>query len=526
MLPVSQVAARAANETFLTGFLRAVADGGTPPVLDGGADWDWVFALADRHKVLPLLFAAYGNSVPEPIRSKHAPRHAMLIEASSLQYAAAVRLSEKFGRAGLEFVLLKGLAYQETLYADLAVRPSFDIDFLVKDGEQARKAHGILLEAGFGPGQNWNQSAADYEKLEGFHLKYRGGHEYLEYYRKVGGLAEIVEIGVKVHSLSPAFTAHALRRRRPLRFRGAELPVCSDEDVFICMLENFFEDHGTPYALLFGSGRLRDYLDLRLFLERSGSTLDWSYVLDRLLDERIAYKAHFAAQRLEACFGSGFPEGAATAFGAAYRLSRMRTFQACSWAKPGTETRPWDYASLLGAVLREYQAVATGLSGRSRVRDRLEARAEVEGVAYDLALGSAGGRLFFEVGAAEEIPEDLVFSIERIVPGDESPFESVSLRRSGAEVFCHRSKGPSFHSMGRLARADKEGWVRAPGPTGRQLRADVTGFFAPGHPAPAPIPVHYSYSVHKHVVGDIYHHFFGDDLDFLFQSKFSLLASH
>jgi hypothetical protein len=126
----------------LRGLLELI-DGGTPAPSPG------VLALevARRHRLSPLL-ATIETGAPELAAACYRDR--TLTAARGLLFRqVAERLLASFAEARLPVIVLKGLAYQATLYP-VGARPTSDIDLLVPN-EARRDAFALLDRLGFEP---------------------------------------------------------------------------------------------------------------------------------------------------------------------------------------------------------------------------------------------------------------------------------------------------------------------------------------------------------------------------------------
>lgn len=119
------------------------------------ADWDALLAIAVEHRLLPLMHARLRDSgtdwlVPKPVRQACADA----FRQQSLRAMMALRTLAQCLRAlsphGIRVVALKGAWLAFEAYPQPGLRPLRDIDLLV-DRAEARKAFGILVEAGLQP---------------------------------------------------------------------------------------------------------------------------------------------------------------------------------------------------------------------------------------------------------------------------------------------------------------------------------------------------------------------------------------
>lgn len=118
-------------------------------VLEQPVNWKSLSALASRHGMQPLLYQALlrgADAVPaEEMQFLKQSYHANLQRALLLS-REFVRILDQLSRIGVEVIPYKGLALAETLYGDITLRQSGDIDLLIRDYDlpRVRKAVGEL----------------------------------------------------------------------------------------------------------------------------------------------------------------------------------------------------------------------------------------------------------------------------------------------------------------------------------------------------------------------------------------------
>src|SRR5262245_9339285 len=111
---------------------------------------DEVLALARHHRLSPLLSLADLSGWAPPL-AETLRRDRLLTIARNLQLAqAAEECAEALTAAGVPVVLLKGLAYNLTIYDEAGARPTADVDVLVPDAAR-RTAFATLDRLGFEP---------------------------------------------------------------------------------------------------------------------------------------------------------------------------------------------------------------------------------------------------------------------------------------------------------------------------------------------------------------------------------------
>src|SRR5687767_2140578 len=108
-------------------------------------DWDYLFLLARRHAVVPLVYRQLKNLV-QPEKLQQFKKHYLENSARNVILTAELcRLIKVFGDAGIDAVPYKGPILSLFAYDDLALRRFVDLDVIVKKHDVAR-ARDLLLE--------------------------------------------------------------------------------------------------------------------------------------------------------------------------------------------------------------------------------------------------------------------------------------------------------------------------------------------------------------------------------------------
>ena len=120
-------------------------------------DWEYLFLLARRHAVVPLLYVALekhaSDLVPQEELRKLKQHYLENSARNTLLTAELCRLIELFAKAGIEAIPYKGPALAVFAYDNLALRRFVDLDVIVKKTD-VLKAREILLGEGYTPAKS------------------------------------------------------------------------------------------------------------------------------------------------------------------------------------------------------------------------------------------------------------------------------------------------------------------------------------------------------------------------------------
>jgi hypothetical protein len=117
-------------------------------------DWEYLFLLARRHAVVPLLYVQLekhaSDLVPREFLRKLKQQYLENAARNTVLTAELCRLIGLFAAAGIEAIPYKGPALASFAYDNLALRRFVDLDVIVKKSD-VLKAREVLLNQGYAP---------------------------------------------------------------------------------------------------------------------------------------------------------------------------------------------------------------------------------------------------------------------------------------------------------------------------------------------------------------------------------------
>lgn len=273
-------------------WLGTVDDGRLDRALQADPDWDRVVTIAERHGLSALLHRAFERSaatVPETTRSDLersardvARRNLVLLDET---YALIDALRE----AGVRAVPYKGPVLAATLYGDLALRASIDVDLLVRAAD-LDAASAVLAERGY-------ERPADEARYEAVLGRLASSH-----HRRFVRTEPTLRVELHWRFASPRWSPSpradtALESVELAEVHGRELEVLAPEVrlVGLCV-------HGGRHAW----SRLAWLLDVSLLAGEAG--LDWDRVLAVADDWRVERLVLLGLALAEEMFDLPLPE--------------------------------------------------------------------------------------------------------------------------------------------------------------------------------------------------------------------------
>ena len=255
-------------------------------VLAGASiDWDYLFQLARRHSVLPLIYRQLqthaSDLVPNDRLVQFKQSYQENVARNLVLTSELMTLLRTFGNAGIESVPFKGPALALIAYNDLSLRRFVDLDVIVKK-EDVFRARDIILQAGYKTPKPLNED----QQL----VLLRTQH-CLQFSRENGRM--IFELHWNIASdlfASPVSATDFWRRLIDIEIDGQVVKSFSADDLLFSLCV-----HGSRHIW----ERLSWICDVAELIKRQ--QLNWSTLMDRAIKtdcERMFYLGLFLAERL------------------------------------------------------------------------------------------------------------------------------------------------------------------------------------------------------------------------------------
>jgi len=253
-----------------------------------GPDWEYLFQLARRHSVVPLISARLTHYVADlipPAELQRLKKHYQENTARNLVLTAElVRIIKLLANSGIEVVPYKGPALALFAYNDLALRRYVDLDVMVRKSDVLR-ARDLLIADGYNQTRQLSLDQQQRLLRTQHNLQFsRSGHKL------------IVELHWEVasHLFASSVQAEELwQNLATIELNEVAVKTLSAEDLLFSLCV-----HGSRHLW----ERLSWICDIAMIVEHH--QLDWPRLLQRAADthnERMFLLGlHLAAHLLEA----------------------------------------------------------------------------------------------------------------------------------------------------------------------------------------------------------------------------------
>ncbi|HET7461742.1 MAG TPA: nucleotidyltransferase family protein [Longimicrobium sp.] len=208
--------------------LRAASGGDVDEALVSDVDGTRLLALAERHRMIPLLHRHLrGAALPPSAAAELRARNAAEAHRALRLAGEARRLLDALSGDGIEALVYKGPALAVQAYGDLALRSFIDLDLLVRPADVPR-AIGVLAGAGYAAALEMSPAQERcFRRIDG---------DYPLVHRETGTL---VELHARVSSLRfamPIDTGALMRRSRLVAVGGGAVRTLGDDDLLLVLL--------------------------------------------------------------------------------------------------------------------------------------------------------------------------------------------------------------------------------------------------------------------------------------------------
>lgn len=278
-------------------FLRDVA-AADPRRTTRPGDVNWSEALPElrRHALLGLARAHLRAQSPE-VSSPEVNRiidEALAISALQMKakYRAIRRILARLSAAGIDYLVVKGLAVAFTVYPNPALRLFSDVDIVAREADWTR-IHQVLMDSGFISEEGWEKPVPK--------LIAEAVVQELKYW------SESDHLLVEVHFEDLLYAGLAARdvqgfwdRSRFIEVEGLPVRVMSLEDQLVHLCAHLHYD---------GAKRLNWFSDIVIIIRDHADELDWQLVVDVARREEAQVPVYYALRYVSGFVGVEPPPG-------------------------------------------------------------------------------------------------------------------------------------------------------------------------------------------------------------------------
>ena len=288
---------RGSLSTGLRRFLCEIAAGDLrQPLTETPLDWTVVIQELRRHALLGLAYYRFQNGPNReypPLAFKQLVKEALAVASiqMKLKVHSALRVFRELADAGVDFLLIKGLAVGHTVYPKPGLRLFGDVDIVARERDWTI-IHQVLLNNGFVSQEGWPSPPPKlFEQNVVQELQYWNADEQL--------LVEVHFEDILYAGLVTRDAEGFWLRARTLDLQGVSVRVMSAEDQLVHLCAHLHYD---------GVKRLNWFSDIAFIVRDHADELDWQMVLEIVRREEAQVPVYYALSYVGHALGVWPPE--------------------------------------------------------------------------------------------------------------------------------------------------------------------------------------------------------------------------
>ena len=262
-------------------------------LVNNSLDWGYLLQISKIHGLTPLLYyhlhrIDYEHRIPQPIMDQlHTIYYSNLARNISLD-SELNKILNSFEKEEIPVVVLRGLALAQTVYENIALRATTDIDLLVREKDLSRVIR-ALLELKFRPLQG-GLITKEYSTELCFVKQLVSREKYFS--AVYVDVHQDITSSIRLKRIIKTDTEGVIRRAHPTRIENVNMLVMAPEDLLLHLtLRHCFE-------------RLIRLCDIAEVIKLKKDELNWQFLLEKTKESRITsmmyYTLWYAQQLLEA----------------------------------------------------------------------------------------------------------------------------------------------------------------------------------------------------------------------------------
>ncbi len=262
-------------------------------LVNNGLGWDYLLQMSKSHGLAPLLCyhlhrIDHEHQIPRSIMDQlHDIYYGNLARNIPLSYELD-KILHVFEKKGIPIVVLRGLALAQTIYKNIALRVTADIDLLVQKKDLSRVAK-TLLELEFTSPQR-ELITKEYSAELCFTKQGASGGKGLG--SAVIDVHQEITSSIRLKKIIKTNTEEVIKRARPVRIKDVNMLVMTPEDLLLHLtLRHCFQ-------------RLIRLCDIAEVIKAKKNQLNWQSLLQKAKENRLSiimyYTLYYARQLLEA----------------------------------------------------------------------------------------------------------------------------------------------------------------------------------------------------------------------------------
>lgn len=262
-------------------------------LVNNSLDWDYLVQISKVHDLAPLLYyhlhrIDHEHRIPQPIMDQLHNIYYSNLAHNILLSNELNKILNVFEKKRIPVVVLRGLALAQTIYKNIALRSTIDIDLLVQKKDLSRVVRALLelkfTSPQFGSVTKEYSTELCFFRRTGSEGKYRPTI-YIDVHQDITS-------SIRLKRIIKTDTEGVIRRAHPVKVKDVNMLVIAPEDLILhLILRHCFE-------------RLIRLCDIAEVIKLKKSELNWQSLVQKAKESRISsimyYTLWYARQLLEA----------------------------------------------------------------------------------------------------------------------------------------------------------------------------------------------------------------------------------
>ena len=236
-------------------------------------DWIGIFELLLKHKILVYYYPFIKPHLPPIYISMFERKIQELIDYQKALWDAFVLINDEANNEKIKICLPKGFALSVELYNNVFDRPCGDIDLLVDRNETEALCH-ILRRQGYFHRRDTKVESV----IKSFHTDVYYNFYEIKFIKYIRGHLIWTEVKEGSDAVDKTVISEFLDSSIICSYKNISFYRLDDEHMFVHLCSNAYKDTMEYEGILSDVFRLRNFLDIKLFLEKKQETLNWDEV--------------------------------------------------------------------------------------------------------------------------------------------------------------------------------------------------------------------------------------------------------
>jgi len=266
-------------------------------LVNSDLDWGYLLKMGKAHGLAPLLYSHlqridHEHRIPQPIMDQLHNIYYSNLAHNILLSNELNKILNIFEKKRIPVVVLRGLALAQTIYKNIALRSTIDIDLLVQKKDLSRVVR-ALLELKFTSSQS-GLARKEYSAEFCFVKRVTSrGKSLPAIYIDVH---QDITSSIRLKRIIKSDTEGVIRRARPVRVNDINMLVMAPEDLLLHLtLRHCFQ-------------RLIRLCDIAEVIKAKKEELNWQFLLEKAKESRIAGIMYYTLWYARQLLGSPIPD--------------------------------------------------------------------------------------------------------------------------------------------------------------------------------------------------------------------------